>query len=227
MCFTNFELVPAPAAVLAFLGTAALEAVLTAVTLVFVASRRWQAAVVAAFAIVGVGVAYAAALLGFALASDERVAQHGEQKYICEVDCHLAYSIVGVETAKALGDRRARGSYRVVTLRVRFDERTIARFRPRDLPLVPNSRSVRVVDRLGRSYAPDAEGQVALARVAGPQIPLTKSLTPGESFETRLVFDVPSDASDLHLLVTEAAWPTHFLLGHENSFFHAKTSLLL
>ena len=227
MRFTNFDLIPAPVAVLAFLGTAALEIALAAGCVLLFALRRRKAAVVVAFATFWMAVAYGAALLGLALGSDERVVERGELKYICEVDCHLAYSVVAVEAKKFLGDRTARGSYRVVTLRVYFDERTIAPFRPRDLLLVPNSRSVRIVDGSGASYAPDAAGQEALARVSGPQVPLTRSLTPGESFETRLVFDLPTDARDLHLLVTEAAWPTHLLLGHENSFFHAKTSLLL
>jgi hypothetical protein len=44
---------------------------------------------------------------------------------------------------------------------------------------------------------------------------------------TKLVFDLPPNASAPRLLITSGDWPTHLLLGHENSFLHAKTSFAL
>jgi len=52
-------------------------------------------------------------------------------------------------------------------------------------------------------------------------------LKPGESYVTRLVFDVPSNATSPRLLITESDWVTRLLLGHENSFLHSKTFLAL
>jgi hypothetical protein len=112
-----------------------------------------------------------------------------------------------------------------VTLRVRFDEETISSHRPREVSLTPNPRRVRVVDRSGGSYPVDPAGQRALEAAAGPQVALTQPLKPGESYVTPLVFDLPVNAPNPRLLITESHWVTHLLIGHENSFLHRKVFL--
>ena len=114
--------------VLAFLGFGFLELVAGVTALVLFARRKRRAArrvVIVSGASAGL---YAAVLLVFSLASREQVAGRGDEKYFCEVDCHLAYSVVDVRKSKSLGSGRsratARGLYRVVTLRVRFDPET-------------------------------------------------------------------------------------------------------
>jgi hypothetical protein len=37
---------------------------------------------------------YGAALLRFSAASQRVLLGHGQEKYFCEIDCHLAYSVV-------------------------------------------------------------------------------------------------------------------------------------
>src|SRR5439155_12465337 len=89
--------------VLAFLGFGFLELVAGVTALVLFARRRRRAAgrvVVSAAAAAGL---YAAVLLVFSLASREQVAGRGDEKYFCEVDCHLAYSVVDVRKSKSLG----------------------------------------------------------------------------------------------------------------------------
>lgn len=204
--FSNFQLVPAPLAVLAFLALIAGEiAIIGAAVVLRAFDRRRLArlAIVAAGAAAGV---YLDALLVLSLVSREQVASIGEEKYFCEIDCHLAYSVVGVQSV---------GRRRLVTLRVRFDEDTISPCRARNLPLTPNRRVVRIVDANGRAYAPEP----ATARDGL----LARPLRPGESDVTRLVFDLPPDAPEPLLLITEANWATRLLLGHENSFLHRRT----
>jgi hypothetical protein len=203
--FFNFQLVPAPLAVLAFLALIGGEIVVIGAAVVLGAldrRRLAKLAIVVAAAAAGV---YLDALLALSLVSRDQVASLGEEKYFCEIDCHLAYSVVGVESV---------GRRRIVTLRVRFDEDTISPCRPRNLSLTPNRRVVRIVDEKGRFRAP--------VRPAARDGSLARPLRPGESEFVRLVFELPGNANGGRLLITEAAWPTRFLLGHENSFFHRK-----
>ena len=66
----------------------------------------------------GAGLAcYALLYLLAALTSHDRALGLGEEKHICEVDCHLAYAVTNV--------RRA-GDSLVVTVSVRFDSLTIS-----------------------------------------------------------------------------------------------------
>ena len=228
--FFNFQ-GNAVAAVLAFLGFGFAEGVAALAAIVLFAVRKPRAAAVVLAGAAGLAALYCWALLVFSLASREQVAAVGEEKYFCEVDCHLAYSVVDVRGSKVLGKgsvrTAARGLYRIVTVRVRFDPETTSVHRPKDMALTPNPRSVRVVAACGSTYRPDPTGQRALETVEGPAIPLTKSLRPGESYTTRLVFDVPETARDPRLLVTESDWITRALIGHENSPLHRKTSFRL
>ena len=86
--------------------------------------------------VTGVGV-YVAALVIASLASHSRLLAPGQEKHLCEVDCHLAYSV-----AAAKSETLPSGQVRhTVTVKIRFDETTIAPWRPRDASLSPNSRS--------------------------------------------------------------------------------------
>jgi hypothetical protein len=224
---TNFQSIPAPLSMFSFVGTGALEIALWTIATALVAMRRRRPVSLAAAGGMAVAIAYFAALVGLSIRSRERILERGTEKYFCEIDCHVAYSVVGVETRTSLGGRSARGSYRIVTLRIRFDERTTAPGRPREAPLTQELRFVRLVDGCGRNYPRDAAGEAALARMTGPQTPLTASLRPGESYETRIVFDIPVDVRDPRLVVTGVAWMTPFLLGYEGSLLHARTTFRL
>jgi len=157
----------------------------------------------------GVG-CYCVALLVAAAASHNRVLAPGEEKHICEVDCHLAYSVAAAKSETLQG-----GQVRhVVTVKVRFDEQTIAPWRPKDASLSPNSRYVALVDAKGNRYPGATDG-------------LRRKLIPGESYTTDLVFDVPSNAAELRLVLRNADAETPFIIGHENSFWHGKTTFQL
>jgi len=149
---------------------------------------------------------YTGLLLGDSLFSKEYVLGRGVEKYFCELDCHLAYSVTSA------GEQNGRW---LVKLRSRFDEHTISEHRPREAPLNPNPRSVAFVDDSGRQYSPE----VAHVR---DNPPLSTQLRPGESYETVFVFAAPA-TDNPRLLLQSAAWPNDLLIGHENSPFHKKT----
>lgn len=222
---TNFQVVDAPIAVLALLGTAGLTAVLIAGT-GFVALRRQRAwALRLAGLAVAVPLLYCGALFGLAALSREIVVPPANEKHFCEIDCHIAYAVTEVRAVPKIGATGARGTFLFVTLRTRFDETTIGPHRGNGV-LFPNPRSLDLLDARGHEIAALSEaGTAALAAAEGA--PLGQPLRPGESYVTRLVFDVPASADDLRLWIRESDWPTRLLLGHENSPGHGRVLLAL
>jgi hypothetical protein len=200
----------APAAVLAFLGAFGALALGSIAALVALFLKKPHAA---RFLGLGLGAGsafYALLLLGFSLGSHEATLGRGEEKYFCEIDCHLAYSVTDVQRMPQADQTRY-----TVTLRTRFDETTISPTRPRDMPLTPNPRQVSLADGQGRAYP---------ARSIRAT-PLLTPLKPGEAYSTALEFLVPTSASGLRLLVTADGFPEHLLIGSELSPLHKKTWL--
>jgi hypothetical protein len=214
-------------AVLSFLGLGFASLVAAIACVVLCLMRRRQTATRVFQGAAGIWALYFVVLLAFSFTSREQVAAVNQEKYFCEVDCHLAYSVLDVTRVSTLGDAAsksaARGAYYVVTVQTRFDENTISSHRPKDAPLRPNPRKVSVIEAEGRKYEESPVGVKALESVEGPRVPLTRQLRPGESYVTKLVFDLPVDVRNPRLEIVEADWITHLLISHENSFFHKKT----
>ena len=218
----------APIVVLLFLGAVFVTG-LSILVLLYGAARRSKM-----FAGIGGGGAlmviggYLILLCSVSLASDERVLPVGGWKYFCEIDCHIGYSVSGVQTAPALGPEMrqtpARGHFVIVRLKIWFDEHTISPTRG-DGPLTPNPRRVLLVDKSGRTYEQSPEGETELARLNAQPASLRQPLRPGQSFTKDLVFDVPKSTDGLRLLITEDDPETHLIIGHENSPWHKKIFL--
>jgi hypothetical protein len=204
---------PAPLAVVGFLAACGGSFVAAAAVLIFWFARKPKFVRVAGTA-VGIGsVLYFGLLLGFSAGSHDRALALGHEKYFCEIDCHLAYAVVDVKS-----EMRGDSKHYVVSLRTRFDETTVSPQRPKDAPLAPSPLEVRVIDSSGRAYDP--------ASTAGPS--LMTPLRPGDSYNTKVEFRIPKDASGLRLLIqTIPAWPDHVLIGDENSWLHKKTYFAL
>ncbi len=215
----------APLVVLTFLGTCLLLGV-TGLVVVYGLVQRKRPVVKygLAAALTEVGI-YGLLLLTVSLGSQEKVLGPGEQKYFCEVDCHVAYSVVSASATNTLGappqQAAAMGTYYVIQVKTWFDGRTISAHRG-DAPLTPNPRRVTLVDGQGREYKPSPEGTRALEMEHATGAPLTQPLRPGESYTTVLVFDLPADARNPRLLITDAIGVEHFLIGHEQSPLHKK-----
>jgi len=199
-----------PFAVLLFVG-AVLAALTLAATYVFARiSKREKLARLASRAFLGGAAFYLAVVLVGSLTSHSRVLAPGEEKHICEIDCHLAYSVASAK-AESVGGGLVR---HVVTVKVRFDEQTISPRRSRTAMLTPNSRYVALVDEAGNTYPGGTDA-------------LRRPLIPGESYTTDIAFEVPSKASALRLILRNADPETNLIVGHENSFFHGSTTFAL
>jgi hypothetical protein len=226
---TNVNL-SAPLGAMAFLGTALVIAVAVLFLIYSLAMRKFGRAGFAAVALLIVGALYVGAMLIFAFASSDKVLARGSEKHFCEIDCHLAYSVVDVKQNKGIGDGQnqvtATGMFAVVTIKTRFDETTIGPNRG-DGQLYPNSRVLTVVDDQGRKYSPSVAGQQALELTGGAGKPLTTPLQPSEFYASTLVFDLPMAAKNPTLLITEGEWITHLVIGHENSLLHRQTRFQL
>jgi uncharacterized membrane protein YgdD (TMEM256/DUF423 family) len=208
----------APFVALAFLGAGAALGIAAGAAVLCLALRRRRAAAVAGATFAVGGLLYAGLLLALSLTSHDRVLASRGRKYFCEIDCHLAYSVAGVE-------RTPNGAL-AVRVRTWFDPSTIASFRG-NAPLTPNPREAWLVDARGKRIAPSPAATKAYAESHGGFEPFSKTLTPGQSYETALVFEAPpsADSKRLRLLVCDPPGIENAMLGHENSPLHGKVYL--
>lgn len=227
--YTNVNLA-APIGALLFLGTAFLIACLLLLFIFSVITKRFSLTKLSALAIVMIAALYVSLLLLFSLASSEKVLARGEEKHFCEIDCHLAYSILDSQATKTLGTApnqlTAAGLFRLVTIKTRFDEKTISSTRGNAL-LYPNSRVLVVVDAQGKQYFPAANAERLLRESNEAGLPFTTPLRPGENYQTTVVFDLPADIQSPTLLIHEGELQTPFVIGHENSLLHQQTRFLI
>lgn len=226
--FTNVNLA-APLGALALLGTGCLFLLLALAFVFTLVKRKFRANKLVLGAGVLVAAAYIGVLLIFSFTSNEQALARGQEKHFCEIDCHLAYSIVDVKDSRTLGtppQAAATGMFRSITIKTRFDENTIGPNRG-DRLLYPNSRVLTLIDDQGRKYLPSREGQRVLEQNNSAGTALSAPLRPGESYTSTVVFDLPADARNPSLLISEGEWLTNFVIGHENSPFHKLTKLQL
>ncbi len=204
---------PAPVAAVGFLAAccATLLSLCALAMAAFV--RKRQIAQLTLLIVAGGAFVYLGLLFGFSLGSRDHLLAQGEEKYFCEIDCHLAYSVLHVNTKPSGGSTQY-----TIALRTRFDETTISSQRPKDAPLTPSPRTVQLIDSRGVLYSPDATGET----------PLITPLIPGQSYTTELSFRIPPNAHGLRLLVTTTPqWPDRVVIGDENSWLHKKTYFAL
>jgi hypothetical protein len=227
--YTNVNLA-APVGVLAFMGTGLLMLVAALALVGSLVARKFRVAKFVSVAMMVIAGIYLGALLAFSLTGREKALARNEEKHFCEIDCHLAYSIANVRQTKTLGiapnQSAAQGVYTIVTIKTRFDETTIASWRGNGL-LYPNSRVLTLTDERGTQHAPANAALLALDATQASSTPLTAPLRPGESYTTDVVFDLPADVKSATLLINEGDFVTHFIIGHENSFWHGKTRFQL
>ena len=199
-----------PFTVLLFAGAVLVGVALAALYVFARITKREPLARVSSRVLIGGAGAYLVLIVVGSITSRSHVLAPGEEKHICEIDCHLAYSVAAA-TSESLPGGLVR---HVVTVKVRFDEATISSRRSRSATLSPNSRYVALVDSAGDQYRGSTEG-------------LTRQLIPGESYTTDIAFEVPMNATGLRLILRNADPETPFIIGHENSLLHRKTTFRL
>ena len=224
--FTNVNLA-APIGVLLLLAAGLVIALTTLLLVYALFTRKTVLSKFAFLTLAMIAGAYFALMLIFSWSSNDRVLLRGQEKHFCEIDCHLAYSVLDVKQTKSLGNppyaANALGTFYVITVRTRFDETTIGARRG-DGPLSPNARLLTVIDSNGERYSPSAAAQAFLQGNAASGTSITTALRPGESYNTTVVFDLPPTVQHPVLLINEGDWITHFVIGHENSLAHKKTT---
>jgi hypothetical protein len=217
--------------VLGFLGTGTLVVAGLAGAL-WTASRGWPLlSRNLAFGTFGLILAYITLLVGGGLLSRGRVLPVHAEKYFCELDCHLAYSVTDVRFTDSLGsgenELRPNGRFWLVTVRTWFDPKTISARRSLTAPTWPAPRNLALVSVDGDRYQPLKDVDASLAASGIVSTPITKELPPAASYTTTFVFDLPEDAEATALFLTDDLVVSRFLIGHERSPFHAPTLLQL
>ena len=217
--------------VLTFLGTGALIVAGLAGTM-WTASRGWaMLSRNLAFGTFATVLLYVVVLLSDGLLSRGRILPVNAEKYFCELDCHLAYSVTDVRVADSLGSAedglRPNGRFWLVTVRTWFDPNTISARRSLTEPTWPAPRSVALVSAEGDRFQPVEHMDATLAASGIASTPITKELPPGASYTTTLVFDLPEGTVATSLFLTDDLVVSRFLIGNERSPFHAATLLQL
>ena len=93
----------APVAALAFLGTGALLILCFFVALIGAVRKSRTTVVGALTAGLTILVGYAAVLFGVSLFSKDVQISQGAWKYFCEIDCHIAYTVGGLQMVESAG----------------------------------------------------------------------------------------------------------------------------
>ena len=223
--FTNVNL-SAPIGALLLLGTVVALLLISLVLLYALIAKKTLLGRLAFLTLAMVAGVYVGLMLIFSWSSSNRVLVRGQEKYFCEIDCHLAYSVVDVRQTKSLGNPaqplNASGMFYMIIVRTRFDEATISSLRG-DGSLSPNPRLVAIVDSTGSRFEVSQAAQALVEQSAPEGTPMDSPLRPGESYTSTLIFDLPPTVRTPVLLINEGDWITRFVIGNENSLAHKKT----
>jgi hypothetical protein len=169
--------------------------------------------------------AYLGMLLLASALSRRKLVTVASEKYFCELDCHLAYSVKSVWAVGAGGQET--NDTLVVLVQTRFDETTISPSRSRTAPTWPAPRVVELLDADGTHYQPLDNVEPLMSRLGIASTPITRELAPGQSYVTAFAFEVPPGAPEPALVLADDLVVSRFLIGHERSFLHAPVLLAL
>lgn len=159
---------------------------------------------------------YAILLFGTSLFSTEKRLALNEPKSFCGfyIDCHLYAALTDVRKTKTLGGKTAHGDFYVVKVKISSDARQAA------LGLISVDASV--TDERKREFNRDIQAEAEL----GEQPEFERKISPAESFEKRIVFDLPADAENPRLDLREGYGIDHaietILVGDEDSVLHKR-----
>lgn len=160
---------------------------------------------------------YAVMLIGASIMSTEKTLPMGEAKEFCGfyLDCHMHATVTNVRRAKTLGNKTAKGEFYIVRVKVFSDAKKAT--------LGFTTVDAHVVDAAGNTYPRDTDAEEQL----GEQPPFDHKISPVESFEKEIVFDLPTGVQNPRLDISEGygidRWIETFLVGDEDSIFHKRT----
>ncbi len=175
--------------------------------------RRRRTAVAATATRIGIFVAaYATVLIAVSVLSPGRIVPIGEARCFDE----WCITVTSAERTPRIGDVPATGTFEVVTTRV--SSRSRGR-RQREIDVYPF-----LIDGSGRRFDVSPTGQEALRRAGLAGEPLTSFVDPGDSFDSRLAFDLPPDAKELGFVkAAHGSFPRLFIINESGSLLHRPT----
>lgn len=148
--------------------------------------------------------------------SVERTLGLGESKEYCGfyLDCHMHTAVTEVRTVNTLGDLTANGQFYIVKVKVFSNARAAT------LGLL--TVDAHVVDDGGHAYTRDMRAEAQLP----PQPEFEKKISPAESFEKEIVFDLPAEVKNPRLDISEGYGIDHaieaVLIDDEDSIMHKR-----
>jgi hypothetical protein len=162
---------------------------------------------------------YAVMLIGASLMSTERTIALGDTdgKAFCGfyLDCHMHTAVMNVTRSKTIGNKTALGEFYIVRVKVFSDAKQAT------LGLI--TVDAHVVDASGATYARDIVAETQLP----PQPDFEQKISPIESFEKQIVFDLPVDVQNPRLDTREGSGLDRlveaFLVGDEDSILHKRS----
>jgi hypothetical protein len=166
---------------------------------------------------------YIAVLLAVSFTSPQHILDPGQEHCFDE----MCFSVRDVITAKTWGTgphpMTAHGRYYVLTVQLHNAAKRV--------PQRPDSAMMWIADQQGRQYTDWVNAQETPEEPLGGMITAQqiwyRRLEPGESMTHTIAFDLPVDAAQPSLVITEGSGPTLLIIGDENSFFHSKTAFRL
>jgi hypothetical protein len=158
---------------------------------------------------------YAVTLVVVSLASPGKVLAIGDTRCFDE----WCITVTTASRQPSIGDVRANGIFYVVTVRVSSRSRG-RRQREGDV-------CTYLTDSRSRRFDVSPMGQNALQRAGVAGEPETSFVNPGGSFDSRLAFDVPQDATDVGFLKKGCGWLPNPIIGDPGSFLHRPTTVRL
>lgn len=159
---------------------------------------------------------YAVALLAVSLASEEKTLAFNEPKEFCGfyLDCHMHAAVTGVERTKTIGGLTAKGVFYIAKVKVFSNARRAT------LGLL--AVDAKVLDENGDIYERDLAAESHLP----PQPAFERQVSPDESFEKEIVFDLPENVQNPRLDLREGYRIDRaieaVLIGDEDSIFHKR-----
>ena len=174
-----------------------------AVVVSFLLKRRRRAARLVRFlGIVIVG--YFAVLAAVSVLSPRRII---DQETVWRFD-HWGVAVINIETLSDDAKRVA------ITMEV-SNSAGRARQRARYV-------DVFLIDDSWQRIDESPKGQLRYESTNGEQRPFTEELAPKSSYQTVRVFDLPTNATDLRLIVEHGVWPGRLIIGSQDSFGHKR-----
>lgn len=120
-------------------------------------------------------------------------------------------TVTSYEKTEKISNQVPSGQFIILTIKMTNKARGIAQ--------KPSEPRVHIVDDNNHSWGVAIDGQKALENTQGQLFPIDQRLELHQSLETKLVFDIPKNSTNLKALIEEGPFITKLLLKSDNKVF--------